>query len=79
VKRDKLLQIVSNTLDVPIEDLERMSNQDLESWDSLGHIKIIVNLERELNQEDKFLNIDISDCTNFEKLEKRLVEHGYVN
>jgi acyl carrier protein len=79
MKRDKLLEIVSNTLDVPIEELERMFNIDLEAWDSLGHIKIILNLERELNQEDKFLSIDISDCTNFEKLEKRLVEHGYVD
>jgi acyl carrier protein len=78
LKRDKLLQIVSEIIKISIEEIERKSDQDLKTWDSLGHIEIVSSLEREFSEEGKFLNIDISDCTNFKKLETKLVEHGYI-
>ena len=45
--KDKLKQILSSTLNVPEEQIkEESSVENIEGWDSLAHLNIILSLEQ---------------------------------
>ncbi len=45
--KDKLKQILSSTLNVPEEQIrEESSVENMEAWDSLAHLNIILSLEQ---------------------------------
>ena len=46
----KVLKIFSIVMDVPIKNLNKNSNPDtVENWDSLSHVKMIMEIESEFN------------------------------
>ncbi len=45
-------KILSKTLDIKIDDIDdKASMLDIENWDSLNHIKIVLELEIEINRK----------------------------
>jgi acyl carrier protein len=47
---DKIKQIMAQVFKVPVEMVNEQSSQDsIENWDSLHHMKMIVLLEREFD------------------------------
>jgi len=45
---DKLLALISNALNVPIEDLSlNSSSENIAQWDSLAHMSLIFSVEDE--------------------------------
>ena len=46
---EHILQIASDVFGIPLESLDSQSSSDnIEAWDSLGHLNFILALEREL-------------------------------
>lgn len=41
----KVAEIISDILDVEIEDVEKVRRDEIEQWDSLEHINIIMEVE----------------------------------
>ena len=49
---DKIKEIMARAFEVPIESINEQSSQDtIDTWDSLHHVKMIVFLEREFDVE----------------------------
>jgi acyl carrier protein len=49
---DRLKKVIAEALECPTEQVTESTNQDnINNWDSLHHIKMIVLLEREFNVE----------------------------
>jgi acyl carrier protein len=49
---DRIRKVMASAFECPIEQVTESTNQDnIDSWDSLHHIKLIVLLEREFNIE----------------------------
>ncbi len=47
---NKLKQVVSDILEVDIDDInENSSSDNIEQWDSLSHIKLVMAIEAEFN------------------------------
>ena len=47
---NKLKQVVSDILEVDIDDINENSSPDnIEKWDSLSHIKLVMAIEAEFN------------------------------
>ena len=45
----RVRQIAADTFDIPLETISLQSSSDnIEAWDSLGHLNFILALEREL-------------------------------
>ena len=48
--KEKVFQIFSDILDIPIDKLKLESNPDsISSWDSMSHVKIIMQIEHQFN------------------------------
>jgi len=46
----KVLNLFSIVMDIPIKNLNKNSNPDtVENWDSLSHVKMIMEIESEFN------------------------------
>ena len=73
--KDKLKQILSSTLNVPEEQIkEESSVENVEGWDSLAHLNIILSLEQSFG-------ISISpeeaiEMTSLTSMRKKLRELG---
>lgn len=49
---DKIKEIMARAFEVPLESINEQSSQDtIDTWDSLHHVKMIVFLEREFDVE----------------------------
>ncbi len=72
---DKLLNVVSQVLGVPVENLsDADSPSSIESWDSLAHINLVVALEAEF--EISFSSDDAVEMLSVEAIRKILLKHG---
>lgn len=79
VTREKLIEIVRKSLELSGENNAEVVELQEYSWDSLGHLRIIIGIENELRNEGKSLTIDLSESTNFNKLENILKENKLIS
>jgi len=66
---EKILMCIAETFDLAIEDLDySISQEDIDEWDSLGAVKLILCLEKEfkVNITPEIARKMIS-CANIEK------------
>ena len=67
---EESLELKSGTIDEGIEDWQS-------SWDSLGHLSILVNLDKELDGRCSNIN-DLSIATNIDLLKRILTKHNLL-
>ena len=63
----KVLTVIARVFNLNMEDLSGLSTRDeIDSWDSLGHLQLILQLESEFNIKLKMEEINkintIEDC-----------------
>lgn len=59
----KLLEVVSQTLKIEQSQItDHLKPNDIESWDSLGHLKLITSIEEAFNIQFEFDEILELDC-----------------
>ena len=64
-------QVMSEIFDISLKDINTNSSMDnIPSWDSLGHLQLIIRLEEEFNIT--FNERDTLSMVNFESIEKIL-------
>ena len=74
----KLNKIIEEALELEEGTIEKGNNDWQSSWDSLGHLSILVNLDKEL--DGRCSNIkDLSTATNFDLLKSILLKHDLLN
>jgi len=70
---NKLRQVVSDMLEVDIDDINENSSPDnIEQWDSLSHIKLIMAIEAEFNV--KLTPDDVMDMLSVKLIKMILAE-----
>ena len=52
------------------KDLNKIKMQNFKAWDSLGHIKLLLEIEKKY--KTKFTNKEISELTSLKKIISRL-------
>ena len=61
---EKIQKIMANLFDVSIEEItDESSPSNIKKWDSLNHIKLVVELEEEFNV--KFSNLEVLDMQTY--------------
>ena len=65
----KVLSVIARVFNLNLEDLSGLNTRDeIDSWDSLGHLQLILQLESEFNIKLKMEEINninsIEDCVN---------------
>jgi len=68
IDKNKLVNIFSKALNIPGDRIkEDVNNENLEEWDSLGHLAILTAIDNET--EGKASKIEtLSECTSFSNL-----------
>lgn len=62
----KVLTVFSKVFNVSVEELLlTFTKHDIESWDSLGHLQLVMNLESEF--DIKFKTQEINQITSIQK------------
>jgi acyl carrier protein len=70
---DKIKEIMAIVLEIQINDIDENSSQDnLESWDSLKHMQLIVALEEEFD-------VDFDDINLIEMQSFKLIKNTLLN
>jgi len=65
-KYNKIYKIISNSLSIPISALnEKSSNKNISQWDSIGHIRIMLEIEKSFR---KIKTSEIQDMTSVKKI-----------
>lgn len=72
--REKYVEAFKESLDVKEEQLEGLKYQDVPSWDSVGHMGLVAEIED--NFDIQFETDDIVDFNSFEKGIEILKKYG---
>lgn len=66
--KKKLYQIISKSLSLPINSInDKTNNENVEEWDSLGHLTILTAIDNETNGEASKIET-LSSCTSVNDL-----------
>tara|TARA_B100000674_G_C37057564_1_gene565774 strand:- start:121 stop:345 length:225 start_codon:yes stop_codon:yes gene_type:complete len=66
VNKKKIFQIVSKNVKIPLSNIgEDFSTENIETWDSLAHVRIILELQKITN-----IKIPTSSYGDFNSIEK---------
>ena len=72
--KDKVFQMVSRIMEVPVEQLNDESSPDnVLTWDSLHHMNLVLSLEEEF--DTSFSDQEIIEMLNIEKIVETLKNH----
>lgn len=73
--KSKLQNIMSSVFKLPVESIDENSSPDnIDSWDSLKHMNLILALEEEFNVS--FTEDQVVEILGFELIVEVLKEHG---
>ena len=65
--QDKVIEIIVDIFEIKMKDITEDSNQnDIENWDSIGHLRLIMALEDSFNI--KFLTSEIQGLDSVRKI-----------
>lgn len=71
---NKLKQIMSNVLDIRVEEInDNTSPENVEKWDSLRHMNLIMAIEEDFDVE--FTDEEISTFLNYKLIKLTLDEY----
>jgi len=70
---NKLKNIFEKNLNQKIQNIDTLAFGQNKKWDSLKHIQIIVNIEREFNVKIK--TSEVGKLNTFNKLQKYLIKN----
>lgn len=74
MSESKLIQTIAEALELPPEKItSKTSSDNIEAWDSLKHLDIVLNVERTYNV--KFKTSEISELVSVERIEQALRQH----
>ena len=62
---EKYKKVFKDIFEIKDDELENLNYQDIPSWDSLGHMRIIQELEEQLNNE-----FDINEIIDVDTIKK---------
>lgn len=75
MSESRLLQTIAEALELPPEMLtDEASSNTIDSWDSLKHLDVVLNVERTYNV--KFKTSEITELVSVERIEKALRQHN---
>ena len=69
-----LYMIIEEALELKKGTINKGNNDWQNSWDSLGHLSILVNLDKELDGRCSKIN-DLSSATNLDLLKEILIKN----
>ena len=70
---DRIKNVMSAVFEISVDEIDENSSPDnIESWDSLNHMKIVVSLEEEFNIQ--FTDADIIELINMKLIRAVLLE-----
>jgi acyl carrier protein len=70
----KLLTVISKILKIDIKEINsNFNNKNTKSWDSINHIKLLIELEKKFKK--KVETSDYSCLTSFKKLKKYFIKN----
>ena len=75
---NRIKNIMSSVFEIPVDKIEEHSSTDnIESWDSINHMKIVVALEEEFNVQ--FTDVEIIELINMKLIMALLLEKLPIN
>ena len=73
-----VLETISKALDVPMDRLnEQSSMQSLTAWDSLGHLNILVALDKRFSGRVARIS-ELAKATSAQEIARILQQHGLL-
>ncbi len=74
---NEFYKIIEQSLELEIGTINKGNNDWQDSWDSLGHLSILVNLDKELDGRCSNIS-DLSTATNIDLLKEILKKHNLL-
>lgn len=74
---NELKSIIQKSLEVA-EIPDDLSADTCDSWDSLGHLRILVNIESYCQEKGVSIELDLSESLSFEDLRNKLQQSGIL-
>jgi acyl carrier protein len=75
---DKVFRIISQVMNIPLQRLNEDSSIDnIERWDSLTHMKLVLSLEEEFNMS--FSDEEVTAMISVGKIIETLAQKGVTN
>lgn len=70
-----LKQIIAKSLKIELSKInENSSSKNIEEWDSLGHLTILMSLDKKFKGKLNSIS-ELSNCDSFKKIYKTLIKH----
>ena len=70
---ERIRNVMSAVFDMPVDEIDEYSSPDnIESWDSINHMKIVIALEEEFNVQ--FTDDEITELINMKLIIATLLE-----
>ena len=74
---ERLANIVSEVFEVPVEELSIDTNRDdIDAWDSLGHLNLIMSVEKAFKV--KFKTEEVETIESLRDLQEKLIKLGVL-
>lgn len=74
---ERLANIVSEVFEVPVEELSIDTNRDdIDAWDSLGHLNLIMSVEKAFKV--KFKTEEVETIESLRDLQEKLIKLGIL-
>ena len=76
INKNQLIEIIAKALNVPKEKInEQSSTENLEEWDSLGHLSILTSIDNYTSGKASKIET-LSGCTSLKDLHETLVKNN---
>lgn len=70
-----LKQIIAKSLKIELSKInENSSSKNIEEWDSLGHLTILMSLDKKFKGKLNSIS-ELSNCDSLKKIYKTLIKH----